>query len=105
MSVAILKEINITEKQAEQIELSAQQKAREIIATAKKDAASVIDKAVEKAEMDAARLIKSAEDKAANDIIDMNEKIHVQCDEIKKSADIKLNDVVDIIVGRIVKIN
>lgn len=103
MSVAILKEISLTEKEAEQIEANAQQKAREIIAAAKKEAASLIEKAVEKADQEAAKLIKSAEDKAANDIIDMKAKIQAQCDEIKNNAGSKLNEAVDLIVGRIVK--
>ena len=53
MSIAILKEITSTEEEAEQIEAQAQQKAREIVASAKKDASVMIEKAVEQAELDA----------------------------------------------------
>ena len=66
MSVDILREITSTEEQAEQIEAQARQRAREIVASAKKDAAIVIEKAVEQAEFDAKRIIKATYSKLLN---------------------------------------
>lgn len=103
MSVAILKEISSTEEEAEQIEAQAQQKAREIVASAKKDAAAILEKAVEQAELDAKNIIKAAEEKAAQDMDDMKAKIQTQCYIIKENSTGKLKDAVDFIVGRIVE--
>ena len=105
MALAVLKEIAFIEEQAEQIEAQAQQKIREIIAAAKKDAAMMIEKAVEQAELDAGRIIQTAEEKAARDIIDIKAKTQAQCHEIKENASTKLEDAVDFIVGRIVKLS
>lgn len=103
MSIAILKEITSTEEEAEQIEVQAQQKAREIVASTKKDASVMIEKALEQVELDAKKIIRTAEEKAAQDIIDIKEKIQTQCDGIKENSSSKLKDAVDFIVGRIVK--
>ncbi len=103
MTIAVLKEIIDTEEQANQIEAQAQQKAREVIASAKKEATAMIEKAVGQAELDARGIIKNSTAKAAGDINAMNEKIRAQCQEIKDNSSRKLGDAVDFIVGRIVK--
>ncbi len=103
MSVAILKEIRDAEDQAEQIESQAMQKAREIVAAARKDASVKYDTSVEQAENEAKGLISASEEKALQDIEEIKEQIQAQCNDIRKNSNDKLNDAVDFIVGRIVK--
>ena len=102
MALALLKEISAVEQQAEQIENEASQKGRDIIASAKKEAAIILQQAEEQAELDAKGLIRAAEEKAASDIREKNAAIQKQCLEIKDLSGRKLNDAVDFIVGRIV---
>lgn len=102
MTLALLKEISATEAQAEQIEHEAQQKAREIVASARKEAADILQKAEEQAEQEAKEIIRAAEEKAALDIESEKAKIKQQCLEIKEKSGRKLNSAVDFIVGRIV---
>ena len=102
MALALLKEISAVEQQAEQLEAEALQKAREIVAAAKKDAAAAIQKAEEQAEQEAKGNLRAAEEKAAKDIQNKKEEIRKQCLEIKDLSGRKLDNAVDFIVGRIV---
>lgn len=102
MALALLKEISAAEQQAEQIETEAQQKARDIIAAAKKEAAMVLQKTEEQAEQDARGVIRAAEEMAALDINERKATIQKQCLEIKELSGRKLKDAMDLIVGRIV---
>jgi len=102
VSIVILNEIKSTEEQADQIEAQAQLKARDIIASARKDAAAMVEKAVGQAELEAKNVIKAAEEKATRDILEMKVKINEQCNIIKENSTGKLEDAVDLIVGRIV---
>ncbi len=103
MSVAILKEIREAEEKAEQIEAKALQKAKDIIAAAKKDAAAITSESVERSENEAKGLINASEKKAFKDIEGINAQILAQCEELRNQSKEKLNDAVDFIVGRIVK--
>ncbi len=102
MALALLKEISAVEAQAEQIEAESQQKARDIVATAKKDAAAALQKAEEQAEQEAKGILRASEEKAAKDIQNKKEATQKQCLEIKELSGRKLNNAVDFIVGRIV---
>lgn len=102
MALALLKEISTVEEQAEQLEAEAQQKAREIVAAAKKDAAAALQKAEEQAELEAKGILRAAEEKAAREIQSKNVETQKQCLEIKDLSGRKLNNAVDFIVGRIV---
>lgn len=103
MALALLKEISAVEQQAEQIEFEAVQKGRDIIASAKKEAAGILQQAEEQAELEAKGLIRAAEEKAASDIQEKNAAIQKQCTEIKETSGRKLKEAMDFIVGRIVK--
>jgi len=102
MALALLKEISAVEQQAEQMEAEALQKAREIVAAAKKEAAAAIQKAEEQAEQEAKNILRTAEEKAAKDIQEKQEATKNQCLEIKELSGRRLNDAVNFIVGRIV---
>ena len=102
MSIAILNEIKSTEEEADQIEAKAQIKARDIVASAKKDAAAMLDKAIKQAELDAKNIIKAYEEKAARDMAEMKSQIIIQCNTIKENSDTKLEDAANLIAGRIV---
>ena len=104
MSVAILKDITAAEAEAEQIEAQALQKAREIIAAARKEAADLMLKAEDQAELEAGEKIRAYEEKAFQDIAKADLQVKEQCGEIKISSDEKLTTAVDLIVGRIVKL-
>ena len=98
-----LKEIAAVEEQADVIEAQAQQKAKDIISSARKEAAVLIEKEVEKAESEAKFIIQKAEEKAAKDIVDIKMDTQAKCSEIKTKAGVKMDEAVDLIVGRIVK--
>ena len=103
MAEAILKEIAAVEEQADVIEAQAQQKAKDIISSERKEAAVLIEKEVEKAESEAKFIIQKAEEKAAKDIVDIKMDTQAKCSEIKTKAGVKMDEAVDLIVGRIVK--
>ena len=103
MAEAILKEIAAVEEQADVIEAQAQQKAKDIISSARKEAAVLIEKEVEKAESEAKFIILKAEEKAAKDIVDIKMDTQAKCSEIKTKAGVKMDEAVELIVGRIVK--
>lgn len=103
MAVTLLKEIASIEQKAEQVELKAQQKAREIIASAKKNAADQLRQREEKAEVNAKEIIKAQELKAFDDIKNMQAEIRAKGANIRKKAGTKLDEAVGFIVGRIVK--
>lgn len=104
MSIEILNEIKSTEEQADQIEAQAQLKARDTIASARKDAAAILEKAIVQAELDSKNVVKAAEEKAARDILEMKSKINDQCNTIKQNSVGKLDKAVDHIVRRVVEL-
>ncbi|HOA55982.1 MAG: hypothetical protein WAP56_03685 [Acetivibrionales bacterium] len=103
MSVDILKDIRAAEARAEQIEAEAAQKAREMIADARREAAELRERLLEEAENEALDLLKASEEKAHQDINTADARIRAQCDDIRKEAGERLDKAVDFIVGRIVK--
>ncbi len=103
MSVDILKDITDAEAQAEQIEAQAMQKARDIVASARKEAAELMQKAEDQAELEAREKVRLYEEKALQDISKADLQIKEQCDQVKKNSDEKIDTAVDFIVGRIVK--
>jgi V/A-type H+-transporting ATPase subunit G/H len=103
MSVDILKDISAAEAQADQIESEAAQKARDMIAAARKDAADLKSKLLEEAENEARSVLTASEEKARQDIDAADAGIQAQCDDIRKEAGDRLDKAVDFIVGRIVK--
>jgi V/A-type H+-transporting ATPase subunit G/H len=102
MSIEILQEIVSVENQAEQVEAQAQQRARDIIAAAKKDASVLVEKAVEQAEKEAKDIIKLVEVKASKDIENMKLATQNKCVEIKENSGKRLEKAIDFIMGRIV---
>lgn len=103
MSVDILKDIRAAEAQAEQIEAEAAQKAREMVAAARRDAADLKARLLEEAEKEVYSVLKASEEKAHQDINAEDARIRAQCDDIRKEAGSRLDKAVDFIVGRIVK--
>ena len=103
MAIALLKEIASIEEQADQIEAQALQNARDIVASARRDAANAAEKADEQAELDAKKVIKAESEKAHLKIKEMQAETEAQCKIIKKNAKKNLNAAVDIIFERVVK--
>lgn len=103
MAIALLKEIMSVEETAEQKELEAQQKAREMIAAAKKEASDLMAEKEKAAEAEAGEIIKSYERKALADIDELRKKIQQECQNIREKSGRKLDKAADFIVGRIVK--
>lgn len=103
MAVALLKEIKSTEEIAEQKELEAQQQAREIIATARKDASALLEEKHKQAELEAKKVVSTYEKNALKDIEQLQQDIQTQCQGIRQKAATKLEKVTNFIVGRIVK--
>ena len=84
MSVAILKDITAVEAQAEQIEAQAIQKAREIVASARKEAADLLLKAEDQAELEARKKVKSFEEKALQDIAKADLQVRTSVIKLKR---------------------
>lgn len=104
MSVEILMEITASEEKAEQIEIQAAQKAKELISAARKEAAEAMNKAISQAENEARNVIKANEERAFLDINQMKLQTMGECNIIKEKSREKLNVAVDFIVGRIVNL-
>ncbi|NLM11396.1 MAG: hypothetical protein GX213_11590 [Clostridiaceae bacterium] len=103
MAISLLKEIISVEQIAEQKELETQQKAREIIASAKKEASALLVEKEKAAELEAKEIIKAQEKKALADIEDFRNKIQEECKNIREKSESKIEQAADFIVGRIVK--
>ncbi len=103
MSVDVLKDISAAEAQAEQIEAEAAQKAREIVASARRDASDMKARSLEEAELEAGNLLKASEEKAHQEISAIDAQIQAQCGDMRNNISTRLEKAVDFIVGRIVK--
>lgn len=103
MSVDILKDIAAVEETAGQIETQAIQNARDIVASAKKEAAVIAEKSAEQAELKAGDIIRDYEEKARKETDNIKAHILSQCEEIRKCSGDKLKYAVDFIIERIVK--
>ncbi len=102
MSIAILKDIAEAEEKAEQMEAQAQQRAKEIVAAARTEAAALLDNATEEAEREAREIVKASEKEAFLDIERMRSQIRNQCDSIRENSGKRLPEAVDFIIGRII---
>lgn len=103
MAISLLKEIISVEQKAEQKELETYQKAREIIASAKKEASALLEEKEKEAELEAKEVIKAQEKKALADIESFRIKIQEECKSIREKSGTKIEEAADFIVGRIVK--
>jgi len=103
MAISLLKDIVSVEKAAEQKELEAQQKARDIIASAKKEASALLSEKEKAAELEGREIIKSREKKALDDMENLRIKIQEECRNIREMTGSKIEQAADFIVGRIVK--
>jgi V/A-type H+-transporting ATPase subunit G/H len=102
MSIAILKDIAGAEEKAELMEAQAQQKAKEIVAAARTEAAALLDNAMEEAEREAREIVKASEKEASLDIEQMRSHTRSQCDSIRENSGRRLQEAVDFIIGRII---
>ena len=93
------------EEQADQIEEQALNNARDIVASAGKDAAAVADKADEQAELEAKEVIKAKKEEAFLKISEIKSDTESKCAEIKEKANKKLDAAADYIAERVVKLN
>lgn len=102
MANSLLADIISTENIAEQKEQEAYAKARDIIASAKKEAMALIEEKEREADAEAEAVLKSYGKKASEDIENFRSKIQEECRNITEQAGKKIEQAADFIVGRIV---
>lgn len=102
MAISLLKEILSVEQIADQKEQETQRKAREIVASARKEASALLEEKEKEAELEASEIKKSYEKKALEDIESFRVKIQEECRNIRENAGKKIEEAANFIVGRIV---
>ncbi len=103
MSIEIVKSIKQTETEAEQTRKQSVLEAREVVSQAKNQAYILMEQEIEKAENEAKGIISEAEKTAYSQIEEMKQKVSQECNEIKQQAMKKIDDAVNVIMGRVVK--
>lgn len=105
MSIEILRSIRQTEAESDEIKKASVLESRRIISEANSRASELIEKARTEAESRARDLISQAEQEADREKDLLLDKVKEECAELKAQAMHKLDNAVDIIIGRIVKAN
>ncbi|NLX76785.1 MAG: hypothetical protein GXZ01_05335 [Clostridiaceae bacterium] len=103
MAISLLKDIISVEQMVEKKEQETLAKAREIIASAKKEASALLAEKEKAAELEAAEIIKARQNKAMADIEEYRLKIEEECRNIREKSGTRIEQAADFIVGRIVK--
>lgn len=105
MSVEILQYIRKAEEEAEDIIKKSAADARQIVSQAEIQSRQLLEKLDSDIENKRKKMISEAEDAANAEINVKMQEIAQQCAEIKRKAGEKIDDAVNIIVGRIVKLD
>lgn len=105
MSIEILQFIRKAEEEAEDIIKKSTADARQIVSQAETQSRQLLEKLDSDIENKRKKIISEAEDAANAEIKVKMQKVAQQCEEIKRKAGERIDDAVNIIVGRIVKLN
>ncbi|HHV98000.1 MAG TPA: hypothetical protein GXX36_00245 [Clostridiaceae bacterium] len=104
-SVEILQFIRKAEEEAEDIIKKSAADSRRIVSQAESQSRQLLEKLDSDIENNRKKIISEAEDAANAEIKIKMQEIAKQCEDIKRKAGEKIDDAVNIIVGRIVKLN
>lgn len=105
MSIEVLKYIKKAEEEAEEIIKKAAADARQIVLQAENQSRQLLEENESDIENKRKKLISEAEESANAEIKARMEEIARQCADIKARAMERIDDAVNIIVGRIVNLN
>jgi len=105
LTTEIIKEIKETERAAEEKLKAAHQEAKDLLLRAEEEAARIIKAAEDQAILEGRRQLEAAEKEANNEADikrDQNSKV---CQELKSKAAEKMEEAVNLVMERIVKMN
>lgn len=105
MTAEIIKEIKQAELAAEERIKAAQQEAKEIVAKAEAEAVRIIREAEEAALLKGRKQLEEAEKEANMEADSKRKKNDELCRELRNKAAAKMEDAVNLVMERIVKIN
>lgn len=105
MSIEVLQSIKNAETEAEEIIKKSAADARQIVSDAESKSHELLEQLTKDLESKRMNIFSEAEKTADAEILKKREVIAQECEQIRKKAGEKFDDVVNIIVGRIVKIN
>lgn len=105
MTTEIIKEIKNAERSAEDKIKAAQQRAKEILLDAEEEASRVIKAAEEHELQISKKQLEAAEKEASIEADKKREQNNEVCQELKRKAAQKMEDAVNLVVERIVRIN
>lgn len=104
MSLEAIRKITDTEQSYKQKKDEALAAAQRLVVDAERGGKIRLEKAKAQAESEARILLKEAEEKAAIHARDLMNESEIRCESLRKTAEERLEKVVDIIVERIVSV-
>lgn len=105
MSESILSGIIDAEQQAARIEEESKRQVREIIADARKESARIIEKSVSDIESVRAEILEKASREAQDEIERHKDSVDRDADDLRRSAQQRMDTAVQFILGRIVDLS
>lgn len=103
MSIDIIRSIKQAESEAEQIIRQSAVQARQIAAEAQEQSYKLVEQSEVEAEEQSKKIINEAEKSVQEETGKIMEKVLRECADIKEQARGKIQDAVDMILGRIVR--
>ncbi|MHB1392668.1 MAG: hypothetical protein ACYCYE_06245 [Clostridia bacterium] len=105
MTTEIIKEIKETERTAEENLKAAHQEAKDLLLHAEEEAARVIKAAEDQELLKSKQQLEAAEKEAYQEADSKREQNNGKCQELKRKAAEKMEDAVNLVMERIVRIN
>lgn len=105
MSIDVIRSIKQAESEAEQIIRQSVVQARQIAIEAQDQSYKLVEQAEVEAEEQSREIINKAEKSVQEETGKIMEKVLTECVDIKEQARVRIQDAVDMILGRIVRIH
>jgi V/A-type H+/Na+-transporting ATPase subunit G/H len=105
LTTEIIKEIKETERAAEEKLKTAQQEAKDLLLRAEEEAARVIKAAEDQELLKGRQQLEAAEKEAYQEADSRKMQNNEKCQELKRKAAEKMEDAVNLVMERIVRIN
>jgi len=105
LTAEIIKEIKDTEHAAEEKLKAAQQEAKDLLLRAEEEAAKIIKAAEDEELIKGRKQLEAAEKEASKEADSKRKQNDETCKELKRKAAEKMDDAVNLVMERIVKIN
>jgi len=105
VSKDILQSIVQTEVEADKIIGQSAEEARQVVSEAERQSKLLSERIMQDAEKKARQMVLDAEKSTQQEIESFRIQVEKECGEIRRKAGEKMNDAVDFILGRVIKVH